>query len=172
MLNFLWKSTKLGAKCPLVLSLGFPRLLEAAEVTVQPTDPRSGAGPGRGDPLLGADLAQPAGQDWGVSQPPPGHGHCFHTGIVEHCTVMFTWHQWQQLISLSLPTASLPFFDWREEDFTICLYTLHHPLCRCLWKLLSLNNNVGKSAPSFFFTPQNITLCCKASQQISHQKQP
>lgn len=61
MLAFPGKSPEFRAKRPLALSLGFPRLLEAAAATAEPADPRSGAGPGRGDPLLGADLAQPVG---------------------------------------------------------------------------------------------------------------
>lgn len=86
VLAFLGKSTKFGAKRPLALSLGFPRLLEVAAATAEPADPRSGAGPGRADSLHRSDLAQPAGQDWRLSQPPPGHGHCLHTGIVTHWT--------------------------------------------------------------------------------------
>ena len=81
---------KFRVKYPLALSLGFPCLLEAAATTIEPADPKSGAGPGRGDPLRGANLAQLACQDWRVSEPHPGYGQCLHTGITAHCTV-FAW---------------------------------------------------------------------------------
>ncbi|KAE8293201.1 Centrosomal protein of 104 kDa [Larimichthys crocea] len=50
--------------------------------------PSPGTGEGRGVLLFGADLAQPAGQDWRVSQPAPGNSHCFYTGncCFEGCT--------------------------------------------------------------------------------------
>lgn len=75
------------AKRPLALRLpppspGFPRLLEAAEVAARPAHPESRPEPGRGHPLLGADLAQPAGQDRRVGGPDTGRSHGLHTGTV------------------------------------------------------------------------------------------
>lgn len=82
VLAFLQNSSNFAAKSPLTLSSGLPRLFKTATAAAEPADHRSRAGPGRVDTLLEADLAKPAGQDWRVSQPPPDHSHCLHTGIV------------------------------------------------------------------------------------------
>lgn len=102
MLAFLQNFSNFAAKSPLALSSGLPRLLEAAAAAAEPADHRSGAGPARVDPLLEADLAKPAGQDWRVSQPPPDHSHCLHTGIVSGTSGCIFIHS---LLLVSLPSA-------------------------------------------------------------------
>ena len=66
----------------MTLTLGFPRLTEAAAANIEPADPRSGPGPDWGDSLLGADVSQPAGQDWRLREPSSGRSRLFDTGIV------------------------------------------------------------------------------------------
>lgn len=66
-----------------LLSSGFLRLPEAAEVAAEPVHTGSRPESRRGHPLLGADLAQPAGQDRRVCGTDTGRGRRLHPGTLQ-----------------------------------------------------------------------------------------
>lgn len=145
-----------------LLSSGFLRLLEAAEVAADPVHPESRPESRRGHPLFGADLAQPAGQDRRVGEPDPGHGHGLHPGTIHRRSLL--------LFALGHSSASLPTSPWRS--FYILPASSLPPIVQIL-RSESINQLIIRlrNWQFFSFVPQSIQLFWKTSW-ISQQRFP